>query len=112
MATKTSVDRSPGEISDGLALKSNGVKALSAASIRNDPKILALIRRVLPEVETWREHLTVSIGRATELTGLKDTQFAILKNSIGRIAMLPLTLALPDPIRSMISVAWRCSPNC
>lgn len=74
MATKMSVDRLPGEISDGLALKSNGVKAPSSATIRSDPKILALIRRVLPEVETWREHLTVSIGRATELTGLKDTQ--------------------------------------
>lgn len=74
MTTKMSVDRSMQEISNGLALQSNGTKTSSAAPVRSDPKILALINRVLPEVETWREHLTVSIGRATELTGLKDTQ--------------------------------------
>lgn len=74
MTTKMSVDRSMQEISNGLAWQRNGTKTSSAAPVRGDPKILALINRVLPEVETWREHLTVSIGRATELTGLKDTQ--------------------------------------
>jgi DNA-binding transcriptional MerR regulator len=74
MTTKMSVDRSMYGISNGPALQSNEIKTSSAAPVRGDPKILALIDRVLPKVETWREHLTVSIGRVTEFTGLKDTQ--------------------------------------
>lgn len=76
MTTKIDVDRSLNGVSNSRTLQIKGVKpSLSlSATVRSDSDIIALIHRVLPEVEAWREHLTVSIGRATELTGLKDTQ--------------------------------------
>ncbi|MCS6841134.1 MAG: GAF domain-containing protein [Roseiflexus sp.] len=73
MTTKMSADRSLHGLSNGLALQNNGAKPSSPATVCSD-SIRALINRVLPKVNEWREHLTVSIGRATELTGLKDTQ--------------------------------------
>lgn len=74
MTTKTSLDRPMNGALNGLRVLSNGVSSRPSAAVRDDVKVQALIDRVLSKVGEWREHLTVSIGRATELTGLKDTQ--------------------------------------
>jgi len=74
MATKLLADRparSTGQ--NGAGIYRNGSLPFPNI-VSSDPEVAALLDRVLPMVETWREHLTVSIGRATELTGLKDTQ--------------------------------------
>jgi DNA-binding transcriptional MerR regulator len=74
MATKLLADRparSTGQ--NGAGIYRNGSLAFPKI-VSPDPEVAALLDRVLPMVEAWREHLTVSIGRATELTGLKDTQ--------------------------------------
>ncbi|GIW03183.1 MerR family transcriptional regulator [Roseiflexus sp.] len=74
MTTKTGIDRPMDRTAHGLTSLRNGVKTLPLAPMRDNSEIRTLIDRVLPVVDEWREHLTVSIGRATELTGLKDTQ--------------------------------------
>lgn len=74
MTTKSSIERSMRMSGVNGAFYRNGSKTLLSDPPVSDDEVLALINRVLPNVDAWREHLTVSIGRATELTGLKDTQ--------------------------------------
>jgi len=84
MATKLLADRparSTGQ--NGADIYRNGSLAFPKI-VSPDPEIAALLDRVLPMVEAWREHLTVSIGRATELTGLKDTQIRYFEELYGQ----------------------------
>ncbi|MGQ9828598.1 MAG: MerR family transcriptional regulator [Roseiflexus sp.] len=84
MATKLLADRparSTGH--NSVEIYRNGSFAVPKTAVPG-PEVAALLDRVLPMVEEWREHLTVSIGRATELTGLKDTQIRYFEELYGQ----------------------------
>lgn len=84
MATKLLADRPVRNTGQHSAETYRNGSLTTAKIVAPDPKVAALLDRVLPLVEEWREHLTVSIGRATELTGLKDTQIRYFEELYGQ----------------------------
>ncbi len=52
----------------------NGLKVSPDDQVCREREFSELLERVLPGVDQWRDHLTIGIGRVTELVGLKDTQ--------------------------------------
>lgn len=58
----------------GRPVQRNGFKASPDDQACREREFLELLDRVLPVVDQWRDHLTIGIGRVTELVDLKDTQ--------------------------------------